>query len=302
MRRPAVWVLVLAAGPASGHEVGRLQDEFRAWSGDPAVLVPLIMVALAYGIGLARLWKRAGRGRGVTRWRVSAFAGGLAILATALLSPLEALSQVSFAAHMAQHMILIAFAPPLLILGRPLAPFILALPMLWRKPLGRWLAGGVPGRAGRFLTAAPMAAALHGAALWIWHAPSAYQAALADNLVHNAEHLSLFGTALVFWWSVIHSGQNGRFGYGSGVFALLLTAMHSKLLGVLITFAPAPLYPAYASGKPLWGLSALEDQQWAGLIMLLPCEAVYLITALTLLGLWLNSAGCTPWLKSDEKR
>lgn len=146
----------------------------------------------------------AGRGRGLT-WRcVLAFGGGAAALVIALVSPLDALGGTLLSAHMAQHALLIAAAPPLLLLGRPGVAFAWALAGRepWRSlaHLGDRLSRPLP------------AAALHGAALWVWHAPAAFDAALASPLLHAVKHVTFLGTALLFWRAALDARTSRRAG------------------------------------------------------------------------------------------
>ena len=253
---------------------------WRSWSFNPVILGSLFLVSWLYARGVESLWTRAGRGRGVARAQALAFAGGMAALAVALLSPLHALGETLLAAHMAQHGLLVAVAPPLLLLGRPGAAFAWALPAGWRRAVF-----GAP--AWRFLTrvsgalARPLpAAALHGLALWGWHAPAAFDAAVASHAVHALEHAAFLGTALLFWQAVLDARTGRRVGQALG--ANVATLVHGGLLGALITLAPFPLYRWYHGRSALWGLSALEDQQLAGLLMWVPMSAVYLAAGLML--------------------
>ena len=132
--------LAHAGVPLAPHQL------WRAWTLEPAVLVGLAAVAAAYGRGLRRLWH--GRGRVVTGRQVGAFAAGMAVITLALLSPLDTLAQVSFAAHMAQHMLLVMVAAPLLVLGAPGLPLTVALTPSWRRRLVL-LRRRPPGRPGR---------------------------------------------------------------------------------------------------------------------------------------------------------
>ncbi|MGH6913302.1 MAG: cytochrome c oxidase assembly protein, partial [Geminicoccales bacterium] len=135
-----------------------------------------------------------------------------------------------------------------------------------------------------------LATAIHGAAIWLWHAPALYEAALEDDLVHYLEHLTMFGTAVLFWWAVLGARWRQPLGYGAGVAALFLTMLHTGLLGILITLAPTPLYQSYAA-VPWTTLDPLEDQQLAGIVMLLPGGLIYLGAGLALLAAWLDAAG-----------
>jgi putative membrane protein len=258
-------------------------DLATAWSWEPAVLLGLVLAGWGYWRGVRLLWRRAGRGRGVALWRVTAFGGGMLALVVALVSPLAALGTALLTAHMAQHMLLALVAAPLLVLGSAPTALLWALDESGRRRLGGWWRRSGALRAGWRGVSSPVVVwALHAAALWGWHLPGLYQAALADVAVHAAEHASFFGTALLFWWVVLRTGH-GRLNPGLGVLFLFTTMLQGSALGALMTFTRTVWYPAYESSAPAWGLRALDDQQLAGLIMWIPGGLVYLAAALALL-------------------
>ena len=267
---------------------GTIRETIR-WTWEPGVLIPLAGIAVLYASGLARLWRRAGVGQGIRRWEAACFAAGWLALFAALVSPLHALGGILFSAHMVQHEVLILIAAPLLVLGRPLAPFLWALPKEDREMAGRWTQAPAFVRPWRLLTAPPAVWAIHGAALWIWHLPALYEAALRGEILHTLQHLSFFGSAALFWWALIH-GRFGRLGYGAAVLWVFTTSMHSGVLGALLTFAPRLWYPIYQARTGEWGLSALEDQQLAGLIMWVPAGALFIVLGLGLFAAWLGEA------------
>jgi len=213
------------------------------------------------------------------------------LLFVALVSPLHPLGEVLFSAHMAQHEVLMVGAAPLLVLGRPVIAF------LWALPVGRARAVGSWGRAAWFQSVwrrltNPLAAwAIHAAALWVWHAPALFQATLRSDLVHTAQHVSFLGSALLFWWALVH-GPRGLMGYGAAVLYVFTTSVHSGVLGAFITFTGRLLYPAYAGTTAAWGLTPLEDQQLGGLIMWVPAGLVYVVAGLAL---------CAGWMRESER-
>jgi putative membrane protein len=282
IRLLAPLVLLLAPSVASAH-LGGSDPQDAGWSADLLVLIPLTLAAGLYGLGLVRLWRRAGIGRGVPIWRALMFGLGLAILALALLSPLDSAGEASFAMHMAQHMLLIVVAAPLLALAQSGPVLLMALPAGMRRPIAsaRHLR--------RIFATVPAATLLHGVTIWLWHVPGPYEAALADDLVHYLEHLSMLATAVLFWWAACAGRSRPPLGHGAGVAAMFVTMVHTGLLGILITLAPAPLYATYAAAEPFLGLSALEDQQVAGMIMLLPGGIAYVTGGLALLAAWLGA-------------
>jgi putative membrane protein len=259
------------------------------WTWDPFVILLLAGSGALYAAGLARLWRRAGVGEGIRTWQAGCFAAGWLGLVAALLSPVDALGEILFSAHMAQHELLILVAAPLLVLGRPLAPFLWALPRDVREEAGRVARAPAFAAGWRFLTAPLVVFVLHGLALWLWHLPALYQAALDDGFIHALQHLSFFGSAALFWWALIH-GRFGKLGYGAAVLYVFATSMHSGILGALLTFAPRLWYPIYQARTSRWGLSPLEDQQLAGLIMWIPAGVVFILLGLGLFAAWLGEA------------
>lgn len=269
-----------ATSPAVAHGLDGGDLSSVAWQADGWELSALGLAALLYALGLARLWRRAGPARGVRGAQVVAFVAGWLALAFALLGPLDALSEALFSAHMVQHEVLMIVAAPLLVLGHPLGAWIWAFPRSWRAAIGAafhrpgWRA---PWRA---LTAPPAAWVLHLLALWLWHLPALFGAALAHRGVHVLQHLSFLGTALLFWWSVI--GTHSTRQRGMAWLSIFTTLVHTGALGALLTLSQVLWYPAYAATAPQWGLTALQDQQLGGIVMWVPAGAVYLGVLLVL--------------------
>jgi putative membrane protein len=277
-----LFLWVFAISPATAHDVGSVRPDtlWRSWSFDPLVIVPLLLALCLYGRGLRELWIRAGSGRGVAFSQALSFSVGAAVLFVALISPLDPLGETLLSAHMAQHALLVAVAPPLLLLGKPSIIFAWAVPALCRRVfLGSTIWQSLT-KIGDALSRPLPAALLHGLALWLWHAPAAFNAAVASSGVHALEHAAFFGTALLFWRAILDGRSSRRAGPALG--ASFATLIHSALLGALITMAPYPLYSWYRDGAILWGLSALEDQQLAGLLMWVPMGIVYLAACLLL--------------------
>jgi putative membrane protein len=265
------------------------KDIWTAWTFEPVTVALLLLSLVLYAIGVARVWSAATPGAGARTWRVAGFAVGWVALALALLSPLHALGGMLFSAHMTQHEILISVAAPLLVLGRPLIPFIWAFPGGGRKRLANWSHIRVVAAAWRFLTAPAVAFTLHAIALWGWHLPGPYQATLTSEFAHSLQHTSFIITALLFWWTVLDS-RGGALSRGKSMLYLFATALHTGALGALLTFSQSLWYPAYATTTSAWGLTALEDQQLGGLIMWIPGSLAYLAATLGIFALWIRDS------------
>jgi len=300
-RAPYLALLLVLSGPgglALAHDglPPEPHDLWMAWSSDPLAWAALALVTGLYLRGARALWARAGVGHGLRRWQVAAYVGGLLTLAVALISPLDALGSALLSAHMVQHLLLIAVAAPLLALGRPTIALLWAVPTRERRQVGRWWCrASVIQTVWAGLSLPLVAWLLHTAALWAWHAPPLYQAALDVPILHGAEHASFLGTGLLFWWTVLVPGPAGapasegrRTAYGLGALSIFALTIQSGLLGALMTFAPVPWYPAYAGRTTPWGLAPLEDQQLAGLLMWVPGGMIYAAVALGLLAVWIR--------------
>ena len=273
---------------AHGGKPHSWHDLVRTWGWEPYVWFALILSAWLYIRGLRRMW-RDGRGSGVKAWEAWCYAAGWVALFVALVSPLHPWGRVLFAAHMTQHEILMLVAAPLVVLGRPILVFLKALPREWAQGLGQlanrrwWLA------VWRAISNPFAAWLIHAAALWIWHVPALFQATIDNDVVHTVQHASFLGSALLFWWAVMH-GRNRAAMFGMAVLYQFTTALHSGLLGVLITFADTLIYPAYRDTTQSWGLTPLEDQQLGGLIMWIPAGIVYVIAGLAFFAGWLRES------------
>jgi putative membrane protein len=262
--------LAHVAPGAAEHEPG--QGGADRWlTLDPWALVPLAVLVVGFAAGTLR--RR--RGARVPALRLASFAAAAVALALALVWPLDALGERWFWAHMAQHMLLLAIAPPLLAIARPGAMMLNAVPRRLRPataaPL-RWRALRPLRALGR---SAAVAGVLQAAVIWGWHLPAAFDLALRDDTVHRLEHLSFLLAGLLFWRTVAAAREREAL---RAVLWLFLTLLHSGMLGALLTFAPRPLYASYAAG----GADALADQQLAGMLMWVPMAAVYVLAAMVI--------------------
>jgi putative membrane protein len=276
-----LFVFFQVSGFGHSGELLEPHDLWRAWSFDPGIVVPLAATAILYARGA-----RMSRGAAVPQF--SCFWGGWLFLVLSLISPLHPVGEVLFSAHMAQHEILMLVAAPLLVLSRPLVPMLWGLPITWRRAIGQWSKGAAVQHVWRSISRPSVAWGIHAVALWLWHAPQLFQATLTDEWIHSAQHLSFFGSALLFWWSLFYA--HGRASYGAGFLYVFTTAVHTSILGALLTFARTVWYPSYELTTKAWGLTPLEDQQVGGLIMWIPAGVVYLAAGLGLFALWLRES------------
>lgn len=181
------------------------------------------------------------------------FAAGITLLAILFISPFCALTSALFSARAVHHLALTAIAAPLLAFALP----------------ARGIKGGIVAWT-----------AIHAATFWSWHLPLLYETALANHIVYWLMQVSLLLTAFGFWRSVRGAPLP------MAVAGLLATMVQMGLLGALLTFAGSPLYAPHAVGPLAWGLTPLDDQQLAGLIMWAPGAGLYLAAGLALASRW----------------
>lgn len=271
-------LLAHAGRPVAPH------DLWGAWNLDPLLVVLLAGAVVAYHRG-------AGTGP-VARLRRWLFVGAMTALVVALVSPLDAMAGALASAHMVQHVLLVLVAAPLLALSAPSSVLLRGTPLPVRRvvttgrqhlrPLLRPL---------RVLGGPVVVWLLHVVVLWTWHAAATYQAALEVEALHVLEHATFLATGVLFWRVVLGArGGPSRVPGGLGVLLVFGMAMQGVFLSALLTFARTPWYPAYETTAQ-WGLSALADQQLAGVIMWIPGSVVYLGIALALLVGWLRESG-----------
>jgi putative membrane protein len=125
-------------------------------------------------------------------------------------------------------------------------------------------------------------------ALWLWHVPWLFNQTLDNDWIHAAQHTTFLATAFLFWWPLVNCASG--LGYGGGLAYVFTTALHTSILGALLTFAPRPWYSAYLRTAPIWHLTAMEDQQLGGLIMWIPAGTLLLIVFLILLVKWMKES------------
>lgn len=250
------------------------------------ILLPLTILGALQFIGWRRL-RRRGAQRFANGWRLAAYTGGLLLLIVALMSPIDVLSGQLFFLHMIQHLLLVMVVPPLLWLAGPFATGLWALPRSLRLAVGGWFQRESPFRRGlRAVTRPGLSWLLFVGVLFGWHDPGLYGAAQGNGWIHDLEHITFFGTAMIFWWRVIGAGPHihgknnplARIGY------VLAVVPPNMFLGVAISLSESPIYTYYLSVPRLYGISVMDDQTLAGLIMWIPGSMMYILVALILAG------------------
>jgi putative membrane protein len=254
----------------------------QSWSSPIWVDGTLSLTALVYVRGWLRI--RSLLPEVIPIWRLAAFLGGLLSLWIAIGSPLEAFDDVSLAAHMVQHLLLMAVAPPLILLGAPSLPFLRGLPRsIVRGSVGPVLRSAPVKWLGRFLTNPAICWLVATIALIGWHVPAAFELALRSDAWHDVEHICFLTTSLLFWWPVIQPFPSGTTRHQWSIpLYLFLGTLPGGALGAFLTFCDRVLYPSYAAVPGVFGVSPLEDQVIAGALMWVLGMFVYTLPAIAI--------------------
>ena len=184
---------------------------------------------------------------------------------------------------MIEHEILMAISAPLLVVANPVGRLLWGLPRRARLDIGRAMRRPAVSASWLWLSDGRHATVLHGVAIWAWHAPILFDATVTNVALHRAQHLSFFLTAVLFWWSVLRRSDTG-----AGAWHVFITMLHTSVLGALMALAPRVIYGVQTATAFEWGLTPLEDQQLAGIIMWIPAGTIYAGAALALLAIWIG--------------
>jgi putative membrane protein len=228
------------------------------WLADPAVLAPIALLVVVYARRFLEVRREDGP-RGARPLHALAFAGAVLALVAALVTPIDGLGEeYLFSAHMLQHVLLGDIAPLLL---------LLSLSRVMLRPLTRRLMG-IERALG------PLASPFTAIFVWLgtmylWHVPALYDAALEHPLVHVLEHFSFFGAGLALWWPLVQPIPMRRTLTGLQPLGYIAAAKGGlAALGLLLAWSSTAYYSFYEDVPRIWGLSAVEDQNVAGVIMM----------------------------------
>jgi putative membrane protein len=250
----------------------------------------IALFALLYAVGWLR---RANRG-GAARAQAAYFAAGIAALVLALNSPLAALDDELFWAHMTQHVLLLVVAPPLILLGRPWATIWRIFPLPTRRAAAhdvlRLSERPCIRAAWRVMTAPVTALVTFVGVLAVWHIPVLYDATLSSPGVHILEHSTFLASGILFWSQLVDSPPvRSRLGYPARALHATFAMGASWLLALVIALGSEPLYEGYArlASRP-GGISALADEQLAAGIMWVPGSIPFVVAILLFAYRWLG--------------
>ncbi len=234
-----------------------------SWTLDPLQLLPIAVVAVAYG---ARARTLARRGQAVPWWRIALFALGLALLLVAVASPVNEIGEEElFSFHMAQHLLIGDLAPLCLLAGLtgPLLRPLLALPGVMRL---------------RVLANPFVALPVWAVNLVLWHVPALYEGAVEHSALHALEHISFFVAGIALWLPVLETLPAPEwFGTGWKLAYIVVVRLVATAIGNVFVWGGDAFYDVYVTGDDYLGLSPEADQSLAGSLMMLEGSLVTIV-------------------------
>jgi cytochrome c oxidase assembly factor CtaG len=245
--------------------------------------IPLTLTLLVAGYLYARGWfhLRSVSVNAIPAWRAASFLLGLFFVWAAIGSPLAAFDEELLTAHMIQHLLLMTFAPVLILLGAPVMPFLHGLPqVLVRNVLGPLFRWPLIQLLGRSLTQPAFCWLASAAALVGWHIPAVFTLALHSDALHILEHASFLSAGFLFWWPVVQPWPSiSVWPRWSILLYLFFATLPCDILSGFLVFSERIVYSAYLASNRPFGISALEDQECAGALMWTCITIVYLVSA-----------------------
>jgi len=243
-----------------------------AWTFSPGVIAAVAVLGFLY----VRRWLAARREAGPAAapgWRLVCFLGGLALILAALVSPIDRLGEQLFVMHMVQHLLVLDLASTLLIVG---LPAVILRPVTRKVQALERAAGPI---------ASPIFAVIaYIGAMYLWHVPALYDAALEHTGIHALEHICFAVVGALYWWHLLSPIRSRHRLGGLGPVAYMFSAKIAVgLLGIVLTFSPDSLYSFYDHQPEYWGMSATTDQNVGGAVMALQQSIVMGIAMVVLL-------------------
>ena len=275
------------------------QAIFAAWSPPFWLTVAVLAVSAIYVRGWFAIRKT--RAAYFTGTRLFFFLCGMVVLWLAIASPIDGFADALLSAHMVQHFLLMSAVPPLVLLGAPVVPLLRGLPRpLLKTCIGPLIAWRPLRQFGHYIISPMVAWLTFNLVFLAWHLPAAYDLALRDENIHDFEHLCFLGTAILFWWVIIHPWPNRVRSTSWMVLLYLLSAdIVNTALSAFLTFCNRPIYQFYVTRPNPFHISALSDQVAGGVIMWVLNSTVFLVPAMWL-AVQLAGSGTRPLVEKSK--
>lgn len=243
---------------------------------DPGIVLLCAGMACMYARAIGRLRRR---GRRIGRLQQASWYSGVALVAAAVMGPSGGFADDLMVSHMGEHLLLADLAAPLLIAG-------IRTPVLVHLPPRTLLVAFARRRRLRaamaLLTRAPVALAVYTLVLYGWHLKAPFEGALRSDVLHALQHQSFLAISVLVWWSALEPGRARMPGELWKILHIFAARLVSLFLGMALVFGRRGFYEGYYGDRgQQYGLTALEDQQIAGALMM-TLDVVIIMFALTL--------------------
>ncbi len=301
--RSFYWLVLLLFYSKSSFSHGviaRDQNIWTAWVYTPIITIPLVITVLIYAAGMLHRYQL---GKPIHAARAIVFLLGILFFYIALQSPLEPLSDHYFFHHQIEHLILRMFGPWLLILSMPLNVLIQGLPSWARrgilKPI---IKNRIVYALYRLLTQPYLATLLFIATLYIWQIPTLHEQAILNQWLHDVMHISMIVTAFFFWWIISDPRRSAaRCSYGIRLFLLWAVTTFNSILGAIITLTRSLIYQVYKQDINAISMSAMEDQQYGGVILWVPGGMMGVLGTAVVFYLWVRDSRRTKRIRAKHQ-
>jgi putative membrane protein len=272
----------LVGRPRINHRIAmnsEAQAVLQSWSAPIGVNLSLCLAALVYVRGWFRL--HAVSPNLISARRLVAFLAGIVSVWVATGSPIEAFDDASLSIHMVQHLLLMAVAPPLILLGAPALPLLRGFPpSIARSVVGPLLRWRLVKSFGRLITNPAICWLAATLALIGWHAPAVFELALRWDWLHKTEHACFFGTGLLFWWPVVQPWPSTpKWPRWSIPLYLFCATLPCDALSAFLAFCDRVVYASYLSAARPFDISPLQDQECAAALMWVSVTIILLVPA-----------------------
>jgi len=247
-----------------------------SWSA--TILVALVFVSFIYIRASRRMPRVAANA--IPGWRAASFLFGISLVWGALGSPLVAYDHDLLTVHMIQHLLLMTFAPALMLLGEPLLVLSYGLPRFAQILLVQLSRRPFVQKFTRTLFQPAFCWSVSAFTLLIWHVPAVFTLGMHSEAWHSFEQASFLGAGFLFWWPVVQPWPSASTGpQWSTLLYLFLATLPCDILSGFLVFSDRVAYPLYFSMPRHFGFSVLEDQQCAAALMWTCVTMVYLVPA-----------------------
>jgi putative membrane protein len=242
------------------------------------ILVALILIFSIYmrgWLGVRGAWVNA-----IPAWRAASFVFGMSLIWGALGPPMSSYDHDLLTVHMIQHLLLMIFAPALILVGEPFLAFWYGLPRFGKVMAGPLFRRPFVQRFARAVSRPALCWTVSALTLLAWHVPALFTLGLRSEVWHSVEQASFLVAGFLFWLPVVQPWPSVSTGpQWSTLLYLFLATLPCDILSGFLVFSDRVAYPLYFAMPRHFGFSVLQDQQCAAALMWTCVTLVYLVPA-----------------------